>query len=141
MKVSMALAVVIVLPGAVVAPGPFPDHTRRQDQDDHTDGLLRAALEPGRQLGLEEDQRQPDGQQHHRVAKAPPGAHAGRVAVVGVVRSDQRGDRDEVIGIRGMAHSEYEGDSQRHQQRRAVEEVRQRLVQLLDRPEQELEAH
>ena len=135
------MAVVVVLPGAVVASRPFPDHPRRQHDDDHSHGLLGAALEPGRQLGLEEDQGQPDRQQHRRVAEAPPGAEPGGVAVVGVVRCDQGGDRNQVVGVRGVAQPEDEGDAEREQERGTLEQAREGLVELLDGPEQELEVH
>ena len=95
-----------------------------------------AALEPAGQFLLERDQREPDDQQRRRVADAPPGAEPGRGPHVALVGGDQRGDRDEVVGVGGVPQPEHERDRQRHQQRRALDQVREPVVERLDRLEQ-----
>ena len=58
-----------------------------------------------------------------------------------VVGRDQRGDRDKVVGIGRVAQAEHERDAERDEQRGSLEQVGEGLVDLLDRPEQELEVH
>ncbi len=127
--------------GPVVAVRPLPQHPCGEREDDQPDAGLGPELEPARQLRLEGDQRHPDQDQGGRVADAPPGADLRRRADVAVLAGEQRGDRDQVVGIGGVAEAEHEREPERDEQRRPREQVGQRLVEVLDRLEQELEVH
>ena len=83
----------------------------------------------------------PTAEQHERVTEAPPGAESDRRAMVAILGSDQRGDRDEMVGIGGMAKAEHEREAERDQQRRAGEEARDPGVEVLERLEEEVEVH
>ena len=61
----------------------------------------------------------------------PPRAEARRASCVAVVRGHERGDGDEVVGVRGVPQPEQERDRQSDEQRRAVEETREPVVQVL----------
>ena len=95
----------------------------------------------GRQLGLERDHRQADEHEAERVTDAPPGAEAGGPAGVAVVGGDERGDRHQVVGVRGVAEAEDERDRQRDEQRRALEQPGQPRVRALERAEEVVDAH
>ena len=58
------------------------------------------------------------------MTQAPPGAKPRCAAGAAVVGGDQRRDRDQVIGVRGVPQAEHEGDPQRDQQGGAGEEAR-----------------
>ena len=73
------------------------------------------------------------------MAKAPPGAESCGAPGIPTVGRHQGGDRHEVVGIRGVPEAEDERDPKRDEQRSAVEQPGERRVELLDRPDQELE--
>src|SRR4051794_5161122 len=72
---------------------------------------------------------------------SPPGPEAGGAADVPMIGGDQRGDRDEVVGVGGVAQAERQRDQQRDHERRAREEALEPGVGPLDGPEEEVEAH
>src|SRR6185295_10922808 len=88
---------------------------------------------------LEGDQREPDQQQADRMPQPPPDAQAGGVARAAVLGGNQRRDRDQVVGVRGMPKAQRQGNPQRDQQWRAVEEAREPVIDPLHGPKQELE--
>ena len=53
---------------------------------------------------------------------APPRAEPGGLASVAVLGGDQRGDRHEVVRVGRVTESEEQRDSERHDERRSVEE-------------------
>jgi hypothetical protein len=63
----MAITPVQMAAGPVVTARPLPNHPSGQQQDDHGNPLLGPRLKPGRQLGLQDDQREPDTDQDRRV--------------------------------------------------------------------------
>ena len=105
------------------------------------DGPVTAEQVAGGQLRLERDQRDADGEQRAGVAEPPPRAQPGGPARVAVVGRHQRGDRHEVVGVGRVAQPEHEGDPEGDDQRRAVDEAGEPLVQMLDGAEEELEVH
>ena len=137
-QVAVVVLVVAVRARAVVAAQPLDQHADAEREDHEADAGLGAALEPGGQLLLERDQRQADDQQRERVTEAPPGAEAGGGAHVAVVGGHQRADRHEVVGIGGVAQPEHERDRQGDQQRRALDQAREPLVERLDRLEEDV---
>ena len=76
-----------------------------------------------------------------RVARAPPRAEPRGAAHVAAVGGHQRGDRHEVVGVRGVPQAQDERDAERGQQRRAVEQACEPRIDVLDRVEEEVEVH
>ena len=68
------------------------------------------------------------------MAQAPPGAESRRAAGAAVVGGDQRGDRDQVVGVGGVPQPEHECDAERDQQGGAVEQPGEPGVELLHGP-------
>ena len=75
------------------------------------------------------------------MADAPPGAEAGRGAHVAAVGGDERRHRDEMVGIGRVPQAEHERHAEGDEQRRALDQRRQPLVERLDRLEEHVEAH
>ena len=73
------------------------------------------------------------------MAESPPSPEPRRGPGIAVLGGDQRGDRDQVVGIGRVTEAEDEGDAQRDEQRSAVEEAGQPGVDLLQRTKEELE--
>ena len=124
-----------------VATPPAQQDARREGGDHEADQRLRAGPEPLGDRRAEQDQRQADDEQGRRVADPPHRAEPGRRARAGAVGGDERGDRHQVIGVGRVAQPEQRGEQQGDRQRGAVEQGADGLVEVLDRGEEEVEAH
>ena len=122
-------AVVVVL---AVAVQPADEHAQREQHDDDADGLLGGRLERRRERRAEQDQRQADHEQRGGVAGAPDGAEAGGGARAARVPGDERRDRHQVVGVGRVAQPEQEGDAERDDERRALEEAGEGVVDVFD---------
>ena len=78
-------------------------------------------------------------QQRGRMAGAPDRAEARGRARAALVAGDERGDRHQVVGVGGVTEPEQERDAERDGDRRALEQARQRLVEVLDGGEEGVE--
>ena len=74
------------------------------------------------------------------MSQPPPRPQPHSRARIPVVGRDERGHRDEVIRIGRVAQPEREREAERDEQRRAGEEAGEPPIQVLERPEQKLEA-
>ena len=75
------------------------------------------------------------------MARSPPGPEPRRAPNVATVDGHKRGDRHEVVGIGGVTQAQGQSDQQGDDQRSAGEERLEPGVELLDRLEEEVEAH
>jgi hypothetical protein len=75
------------------------------------------------------------------VAETPEGAKPDCGARVPIIGRNHGGDGDQMVGVGCVAQSQHEGDRDGGEERSAVEQRGQPGVQLLDRREEEVEAH
>ena len=75
------------------------------------------------------------------MSRSPPGPEPRRAPNVAAVDGHQGGDRHEVVRIGGVTQAQGQGDQQRDHQRSPREQALEPGVDLLDRLEEEVEAH
>ena len=122
-------AVVVVL---AVAVQPADEHAQREQHDDHADGLLggrarapagapcRAGSAAGRSASSAVAWPAPHTAPRRAAERVPLG-----------VPGDQRRDRHEVVGVGRVAQAEQERDAERDDERRALEEAGEGVVDRL----------
>ena len=113
----MQVDAVAVLVDVRVERAAMPAHEQQHgEEDDHEpDRHLRALLDALGQVGLEEHDRQAEGEQRERVAEAPRGAE-GRGPSDGALAGgrDQRAHGREVVRVGRVAQAECDRDERDH---------------------------
>ena len=107
------------------AAAPAHEQPEREQRDHHADARLGGRLHGFRQVGLEDDDRQPEGEEAGRVPEAPGESEASSRAGGPVAAGrDQRRDGGEVVGVGRVAETQYDRDDDHQRQGRPVREVR-----------------
>ena len=97
---------------AVAEPVHRPSQVENPEQDQHQrDREFQCESEPRRNCHAEKDNRGADGEDGKRVADSPEDADPPSTRD-GPFAADNGGDRNDVVGIGGMAHAEEEADSE-----------------------------
>jgi hypothetical protein len=96
--------------------GPAEQESKRQEDDDQTDGHLRSSDEAFRQVLAEQDHRESEGQQCRSMTKAPREPECPRTpGAVPLTRKDQGGDGRQVVGIGSVPKTQQDSHRQRHE--------------------------
>lgn len=106
-------ALVFVLVHVEAAAAPLPEETERQHDDDEPDGRFHGAPGGPRQGSPDEQERQAEGDERHRMPETPREAEQrARACAPPVCSGHESRDRGEVIGVGSVAEAEKEGDDE-----------------------------
>ena len=127
---AVGVGAAVVVMQVEESPVPAEKQPEREQRDHHAHARLGGRLHARREVCLEDDDRQPEGEQARRVADSPGESEARRRPGGAVATGcDQRRHRSEVVRVGRVAKAEHDGDDDDEPKRRPVREMGKPVVE------------